>query len=56
VSGLPPAGNTDPADPQGEILPWPNTDANGNAVISLTAAQQYAIQLWHVKVIRDALK
>jgi hypothetical protein len=30
-------------------MPWPNTDANGNAVISLIAGQQYAIQLWHVE-------
>lgn len=29
--------------------PWPTVDANGNAVISLTAGERYAIQLWHVE-------
>jgi hypothetical protein len=27
--------------------PWPTTDANGNAVITLTAGTRYAFQLWH---------
>ncbi len=37
---LVPADNVEPE-------PWPTTNASGNAVISLTAGQRYAFQLWH---------
>jgi len=40
LSGLLPADGVDPD-------PWPTVDANGNAVITLTAGQRYAFQLWH---------
>ncbi len=29
--------------------PWPKVDANGNAVISLTAGNRYYFQLWHAE-------
>lgn len=43
LAGLLPA--PDGTDPD----PWPTVDANGNAVITLTAGQRYAFQLWHVE-------
>lgn len=43
LAGLLPTG--DGVDPD----PWPTVDANGNAVISLTAGKRYAFQLWHVE-------
>ena len=40
LAGVLTADGTDPD-------PWPTVDANGNAVISLTAGQRYYIELWH---------
>lgn len=46
-TGLPfgalPLVPSDAQDPE----PWPTTDGSGNAVISLTASNRYAFQLWH---------
>ncbi len=42
ANGLPPNGGIDPQ-------PWPNTDVNGNAVISLTAGQRYYFALYHTE-------
>jgi hypothetical protein len=42
LNGLLTGDGTDPE-------PWPNVDANGNAVIRLEAGKRYAFQLWHVE-------
>jgi hypothetical protein len=46
-TGLPFAGGPlSPADGQ-DPEPWPTTNVSGNAVITLTAGQRYAFQMWH---------
>ena len=42
LNGFLPADGVDPD-------PWPTTDADGNAVITLTAGKRYYMELWHVE-------